>query len=598
MPWEPIDPSVGVVGGDGGDASADNDVAAENTKTGGCQTNPDADLPGSSSSAGVQSAQHDSSGVAPSSAAPLVDRQSQQSATGAANLAAGKTVATVDRWQHPATSSSISDTANPLGIGEKIAPLDDSVHRQPHQRTSSEVETPRFQNEPSPSSSVTRLPEQAAERATEPAVSLPTVTKTSRRETFGTSNTSDHMDNPLNPPEPRGAATKASATTRTSEPLTSRYERSPPSSDHSPRNNAYTHFQLPNSGSSGEEDMMDLFSPPVSSVLRIRNRGITNQVVTAASTAVVGGQHQHQGQGLVAQTPIYHQHHHQLQHSYEQAQHQYFESSVAVKPAESAPARMPVSRQEQSMPSPTRPPHSERHDRDAAFNTDIHFDSDDYDNNPSLQLSFEESPESRPRSSPIPDSASSKQSDAKREAQARFQQQQLHPPAHQQQATLQPPPPGYPPYQMYHYHYGAPPQPPGSNQPQPMAIASPRGVPPVAYHYPADGSQPQMMLPPPGSLPYPPPQWADHYFMGYPPPPPSHYQQPPPPPTPASGSRTPGKRKVRREDMNATMETAELSYEESVGGPVSPPSSKKKKDVSLGVGTWPSPAQELVRDLM
>jgi hypothetical protein len=50
--------------------------------------------------------------------------------------------------------------------------------------------------------------------------------------------------------------------------------------------------------------------------------------------------------------------------------------------------------------------------------------------------------------------------------------------------------------------------------------------------------------------------------------------------------------------MNATMETAELSYEESVGGPVSPPSSKKKKDVSLGVGTWPSPAQELVRDLM
>lgn len=343
MPWEPIDPSVGVVGGDGGDASADNDVAAENTKTGGCQTNPDADLPGSSSSAGVQSAQHDSSGVAPSSAAPLVDRQSQQSATGAANLAAGKTVATVDRRQHPATSSSISDTANPLGIGEKIAPLDDSVHRQPHQRTSSEVETPRFQNEPSPSSSVTRLPEQAAERATEPAVSLPMVTKTTRRKTFGTSNTSDHMDNPLNPPEPRGAATKASATTRTSEPLTSRYERSPPSSDHSPRNNAYTHFQLPNSGSSGEEDMMDLFSPPVSSVLRIRNRGITNQVVTAASTAVVGGQHQHQGQGLVAQTPIYHQHHHQLQHSYEQAQHQYFESSVAVKPAVSAPARMPVS---------------------------------------------------------------------------------------------------------------------------------------------------------------------------------------------------------------------------------------------------------------
>lgn len=57
------------------------------------------------------------------------------------------------------------------------------------------------------------------------------------------------------------------------------------------------------------------------------------------------------------------------------------------------------------------------------------------------------------------------------------------------------------------------------------------------------------------------------------------------PPGPAT--RTPAKKRERREDADVTMETAEMTLEEESGiEPVSPPSSKKKKDI--GSAGWPS----------
>ena len=60
-----------------------------------------------------------------------------------------------------------------------------------------------------------------------------------------------------------------------------------------------------------------------------------------------------------------------------------------------------------------------------------------------------------------------------------------------------------------------------------------------------------------------------------------------PPPEPVA--RTPAKKRDRRQDVNATMETADMSMEEDIGGPVSPPSSKK-----LAVASWDSSPPETV----
>lgn len=76
---------------------------------------------------------------------------------------------------------------------------------------------------------------------------------------------------------------------------------------------------------------------------------------------------------------------------------------------------------------------------------------------------------------------------------------------------------------------------------------------------------------------------------------------PPPPSTPAGGAgssatpsktsgSTPAKRKERRNDVNLTVDTAELSLD--VATAMSPPSSKKNKEGGdLGVETWPSPPE-------
>lgn len=110
------------------------------------------------------------------------------------------------------------------------------------------------------------------------------------------------------------------------------------------------------------------------------------------------------------------------------------------------------------------------------------------------------------------------------------------------------------------------------------------------------GYYPQMMPGmPPMQYPIPMPMY------GYPPPgmpPPGMYMHPPS--TPAAGANpgatprktprtttTPGKRKERRNDVNLTVETEDLS----LATPMSPPSSKKKREGrgDLGIGTWPSP---------
>jgi hypothetical protein len=63
--------------------------------------------------------------------------------------------------------------------------------------------------------------------------------------------------------------------------------------------------------------------------------------------------------------------------------------------------------------------------------------------------------------------------------------------------------------------------------------------------------------------------------------------------TPSKKMSTPGKRKERRNDANLTVETAELSFDE-MATPMSPPSSKKKRD-GLGIGSWPSPPHDYMK---
>jgi hypothetical protein len=74
-------------------------------------------------------------------------------------------------------------------------------------------------------------------------------------------------------------------------------------------------------------------------------------------------------------------------------------------------------------------------------------------------------------------------------------------------------------------------------------------------------------------------------MYGYPP------MMMPPPSTPAEGAKTtstPAKRKERRNDVNLTVETEDLSLD--MVTPMSPPSSKKKRE-GLGIETWPSPPE-------
>lgn len=109
----------------------------------------------------------------------------------------------------------------------------------------------------------------------------------------------------------------------------------------------------------------------------------------------------------------------------------------------------------------------------------------------------------------------------------------------------------------------------------------PWGSPPGQYY---GYAQPQMAVPPP----------HQQYLMN-------------PPATPASRktpnttlrtkTTTPGKRKDRVSDANLTVETEDLTFDD-IATPMSPPSSKKKRDGSLDIGTWPSPPEQGMKDDM
>jgi hypothetical protein len=79
-------------------------------------------------------------------------------------------------------------------------------------------------------------------------------------------------------------------------------------------------------------------------------------------------------------------------------------------------------------------------------------------------------------------------------------------------------------------------------------------------------------------------------------------QYPTPSASTPSGSRTPSKRKGLNDvDANATMETAELSYEDEMSGPFSPPSAKKTKDIDArksSSNVWDSPSHVFRRGMM
>lgn len=125
-------------------------------------------------------------------------------------------------------------------------------------------------------------------------------------------------------------------------------------------------------------------------------------------------------------------------------------------------------------------------------------------------------------------------------------------------------------------------------------------------------------MPPPGQMPpgYFPPMMPGMPMQPYPYgpmygyPPQMMHRMMPPPSTPAGTSATPrktpgtdarfsaaprktpgttpAKRKERRNDVNLTVETEDLSFDGA--SPASPPSSKKKRE-GFGIGTWPSPPE-------
>eukprot|EP00804_Cyclotella_cryptica_P029856 CCRYP_010772-RB/>CCRYP_010772-RB protein AED:0.28 eAED:0.28 QI:552/1/1/1/0.66/0.75/4/1007/1052 len=342
-------------------------------------------------------------------------------------------------------------------------------------------------------------------------------------------------------------------------------------------------------GGSGSEDMMDLFSPPVSTRTRKNPRSMT--VVTAADSVMR-------------------------------------DSEEVILPfrGEGGPATQRESCQRGSI---TRTPRTETQEDNSPPNSSpgLHFDSSGEDFETALQLTFEESPESnRMRGSPLTDPPGGKDSAMPRQFQPP-QQRQLskqqkeerrisNPRQQPPQQQGGPPAPAanqlHPPY-PYPVYY---PHPYGGPQ---MMASSPTQM-PHGYAFPVAGQHPMM----PGVVPMPGygfPPWGSPpgQYYGYAQPhmavPPPHQQYPMHPPatpaslktpkmktttpgtTPRTKTATPGKRKDRRYDSNLTVETEDLSFDD-IATPMSPPSSKKKRDGSLGIGTWPSPPDHDMEDDM
>jgi hypothetical protein len=264
----------------------------------------------------------------------------------------------------------------------------------------------------------------------------------------------------------------------------------------------------------------------------------------------------------------------------------------------------------------------------------VEYDSNE-DINAALQLSFEDSPDHTLRSSP----EECPRRTGGTAMSAMVHRHQPHTPLpsnagegggynttaqsrHVHRDTA-PYPYGMPAYQPYHH--------PAMGYPQHYPPTSSSHHQGVSYHgYPPP--------PPPGC--YPAHQWpttapppppagpaGQHpgYYNMYPPHHPQYqqprqpeverereYVPPPTPETPTSAARTPSrttpaKRKgLRNIDINATIATAEMPYDdmdEMIGGPISPPSSKKKRDAGVAGGTgysasteaWGAPQSENTR---
>lgn len=246
---------------------------------------------------------------------------------------------------------------------------------------------------------------------------------------------------------------------------------------------------------------------------------------------------------------------------------------------------------------------SDRGDVSSAHQGGIEYDSQDDHMDAALQLSFEDSPRNslrdddgnpspskKPRTPPParsrasqPHSSDDDDDEEQHDQHRRRADQHATPSRQQQQQQFPPYHPGYP----YPYAH------PGAGSP---------GYPP----YPPHG------FPPPG---YPAHQWPGYYYPQY-----QQHQQAQRHPDLSSseerhrrdqqqreqepaGSQTPAKRKGsktndERDAGDVTMDTAELSYEESMvdAGPLSPPSSKKKRDASRGAAAaWGSPPREYTR---
>ncbi|KAL7553119.1 hypothetical protein ACHAWF_016375 [Thalassiosira exigua] len=285
---------------------------------------------------------------------------------------------------------------------------------------------------------------------------------------------------------------------------------------------------------------------------------------------------------------------------------------------ESAPARLPASRHA-TMASASDP--RAEHGRPGVGGLD--YDSNEDNIHAALQLSFEDSPEISPKDegnrrqdhdNPSPSKKARTPSSQQRYRQLRvdtgggeeYPPSQPHPSDTRGGSEAYPPGQHQYPYRQPYYPYGGH---QSGHQPPP---SSQGGYP----HYSSSASSHLSGYPPQGYGQWPSSSHSQQRHAGYyayPPQQPPHYQHQTPsdaahhphrqaPQYPASPPRedvpprTPGSAKRKGpKGVDATMETAELSYDDGGGhGPISPPSSKKRRDAPLSsrMGTWGTPPDE------
>ncbi|KAL7539060.1 hypothetical protein ACHAXR_009000 [Thalassiosira sp. AJA248-18] len=221
-----------------------------------------------------------------------------------------------------------------------------------------------------------------------------------------------------------------------------------------------------------------------------------------------------------------------------------------------------------------------------------------------------------PASSGAPSSRSQQQHEHHQHPASASSGESRYPPPPQQHHQAYPYHPSYYPYGGHHYP-GYPQYPPSSSPqggvPPPSHLQQGGGYPPPpAAAAAAAGYPPQWQQQPSAAAAY---GGQQQHHPGYYYPPTAqqqqqqqhgqyqqqqhHAQYPMPHEGTPPGSRTPASKRKgpKMMSVDTTMETTDLSYEESEGGdrPMSPPSSKKKKEAGGGGAVWRSPPREFVR---